>query len=87
MKFVEKNRTGEVLGNKIICKPVPFALALAGMTAESDTDRIKALAEVVKACILLEDGTPVDIETLSVSAIAELGAFALAGKGDLADFT
>ena len=86
-KFIEKSKRGEVMGNVVVCKPVPFALALAGMTAETDAERIQALAKVVEECVTMEDGERLVADELSVEAIAELGKFALSGEGTVADFT
>lgn len=86
-KFIEKARAGEVMGNRVVCKPVPFRLAMDGMNATTDAARIEALAKVVEACVTLEDGTPLKADELSVAAIAELGSFALGGGGEIADFT
>ena len=82
-KFIEKSKRGEVMGNSVVCKP----LALAGMTAETDAERIKALAKVVEECVTMEDGERLVADELSVEAIAELGKFALSGEGTVADFT
>ena len=54
-KFIEKSKRGEVMGNSVVCKPVPFALALAGMTAETDAERIKALAKGVEPSTIEAD--------------------------------
>ena len=86
-KFIEKSKRGEAMGNSVVCKPVPFALALAGMTAETDAERIKALAKVVEECVTMEDGGRVVADEVSVEAIAELGKLALCGEGTVAEFT
>ena len=86
-KFIEKSKRGEVMGNPVVCKPVPFALALAAMTAETHAERIQALAKVVEECVTMEDGERLVADELYVEAIAEFGKFALSGEGTVADFT
>lgn len=91
MAFVEKARKGEVMGNKVVARPVPLALARECLAADSDAARIDALAKIVDACVTMEDGSRINSAEISVAAIGELGAFALGssdgGAESVADFT
>lgn len=86
-----KNRTGEVCGVKVVCKPVPWKLARKGIAASQSGDQVAtldAMAEIVTKCVTLENGMPINADELSIEELGALGGFAIGGKGEeLADFT
>lgn len=91
MQFVEKNRAGEVLGNRVTAKPVPYARMLAIEAARAGGDNLAVVREmcgIIRDFVTMEDGTPIDADSISTAAITELFAFAtdLRAEG-VGDFT
>lgn len=91
MKFVEKDKTGEVLGNKVTAKPVPYARMLAIETARADGETLRVvqlMCETVRDFVAMEDGTPINVDEISTDAITALFGFATSARAEgLGDFT
>lgn len=91
MKFCEPEKSGSVLGNKVVAKPVPYARMLAIEEARAGGDSLAVVREmcgVVRDFVAMEDGTPIDVDGISTAAITALFAFAtdLRAEG-VGDFT
>lgn len=90
-KFVEPPRTGKVLGNDVVARPVPFDRLRAVQAAGASGDNVAVvdeMIEIVRDFVTLADGSPVEVGTLSASAIQKLYMFATDMQtGSAADFT
>lgn len=90
MKFEEKERTGEVMGNKVIAKPVPFKLMAALNEAQRHNDDagvVSTMVAVVSGFVKMEDGSDIDANEVSQKALGELFKFAVGTEDTLSDFT
>ena len=91
MKFTERSRSGEVLGNKVTAKPVPYARMLAIESARGDGDSLAVVREmcgIIRDYVTMEDGTPIDADDISTAAITALFSFATDMRAEgVGDFT
>lgn len=90
-QFVEPPRKGEVMGNAVVAKPVPFSRLRAVQMAGADGDSVAvvdAMCDIVRDYVTLEGGDAIDTSALSTAAIQKLYLFATdVGGGSVADFT
>lgn len=89
--FVEPPRSGKVMGNDVIAKPVPFdrlrAVQQAGIAGDG-LEVVERMIDVIQEFVTLGDGSPIDTSQLSGAAIQKLYAFATdLQAGSAADFT
>ena len=89
--FQEPDRTGNVMGNAVVARPVPFARLRAVQAASGDGDPLAIVSEmcgVIRDYVTLADGSAIDTDGLSGAAIQKLYAFAVdMSGGGAADFT
>ena len=89
--FVEPPRSGKVMGNDVIAKPVPFDRLRAVQEAGASGDgvaTVEAMQSIIRDYVTLADGSAVDVSELSGAAIQKLYAFATdLQAGSAADFT
>ena len=89
--FQEPDRTGNVMGNVVVAKPVPFARLRAVQAASGDGDPLAIVSEmcgVIRDYVTLADGSEIDTDGLSGAAIQKLYALAVdMSGGGAADFT
>ena len=89
--FKEPDRTGNVMGNAVVAKPVPFDRLRAVQQAGSEGDGLEVvdrMIDVIQEFVTLGDGSPIDTSQLSGAAIQKLYAFATdLQAGSASDFT
>lgn len=89
--FQEPDRTGTVMGNAVVAKPVPFARLRAVQEAGTSGEPlaiVEAMCGVIRDYVTLADGSAVDVDALSGAAIQKLYSFAVdMAVGGAADFT
>ena len=89
--FEEAPRSGNVMGNAVVARPVPFARLRGVQEAANSGDTVKtvaAMCDVIRDYVTLEDGSAIDTEQISGAAIQRLYAFAVdMSGGGAADFT
>ena len=89
--FKEPDRTGTVMGNAVVAKPVPFTRLRAVQEAGASDDPLAIVHEmcgVICDYVTLADGTTIDTDALSGAAIQKLYSFAVdMSGGGAADFT
>ncbi len=90
-KFVESPRTGTILGNEVIAKPVPFEKLREVQSAGAEGDgvaTIEAMCNIIREYVTMADGDSIDTAELSAGAIQKLYMFATdLGDKSVADFT
>lgn len=88
-KFVTPDRKGEVMGNAVVAKPVPYKVIsdIQRKTADGTMSELDAMCNVVAGFVTMDDGEPINTDELTVDAIAALFTFATEVKKEVADFT
>jgi len=95
MKFVEPDKAGTVLGNAVKARPIPIAKFQAALDkikalteAGDDSGVMGVVASIVREYVTMADGSTIDPDELSPSAIKELYSFVIDFKAEgVADFT
>lgn len=91
MKFKEEARKATVLGNEITIRPVGWKTLLEMQEARDKGDEktlMETAAKIIRECVLMEDGSPVDTDALSVGAVSALiQEISGGGEKTVSDFT
>ena len=92
MRFTEKERAGEVLGNKVKAKPVSWSAMRALGEAQKSGDEVaivEEMAKIVSEFVMMEDGDGILVNEISIGALRALFDFAVGTSEEhgIADFT
>ena len=90
MKFIEADKVGEVLGNKVKAKPVPFRVLLELNTLQKSGEYekvVQLMIDTVNQYVTMEDGEEINATLISQRALTELFNFATSAESSFADFT
>lgn len=88
-KFVTPDRRGEIMGNAVVAKPVPYRVIreIQQNTANGTETELEAMSKIVAGYVTMSDGEAINPDELTVDALAALFTFATEVKKEVADFT